>query len=101
MAYAQTNQSAIAVSAPSYDLVANQQQGDQGGSQDDPGSPVDTAAKTADVGSAPATPVGKTGAPAATAPGTAAVGGYTFPTGSEMKHYWLRNVIGPRAYIGA
>ena len=39
--------------------------------------------------------------PAGTAPGTAAATGYKFPTGSEMTHYWLRNIVGPRAAIGA
>jgi hypothetical protein len=50
----------------------------------------------------PGTSVGPTpGATTGTAPGTTTTTSYTFPSGKEMTHYWLRNVAGPRAAFGA
>jgi len=100
VAHAQTTQSATALPDESYNSTPDQQGVNKDGPESDPGTSVDTASTTADVGSAPGTPVGKTPTPAASASGTAAVSGYTFPTRSELNHYWLWNVVGPKAWIG-
>src|SRR5262245_33852272 len=76
------------------------QQVDQDG-QSGPETSVDKASGAPDVGTAPGTTAGKVSTRSATASTKTTTTGYTFPTGSEMAHYWLRNVVGPRAAVGA
>lgn len=78
--------STTAEAAPYEDRQAGQQVhgGDPGTEPNDPtGTTVGTAGTTAGV-----------------ATGAAAVSTYTFPTARQMAHYWLRNTVGPRAFIG-
>jgi len=76
------------------------QQADNGGQDSAALPPVDTASGNTGVGTGPGTAAGTAPTSSATAPAPTAVA-YTFPTGSEMTHYWIRNVVGPRAGIGA
>jgi hypothetical protein len=96
VAYAQTTQTATAVSE--HTSGVDSQQADKDGGQNDPGNSVDTASRTADVGTTPGTAAGKT--PTPTAPASAAVVGYSFPSGGELTEHWLWDVVGPKAWVG-
>jgi hypothetical protein len=39
--------------------------------------------------------------PCGTSSGPAAAGTYVFPTSGEMNRYWMKNTLGPKAWVGA
>ena len=76
------------------------QQVDKDGQVSGPEVSVDSAPGSPDAGT-PGTTGGNVSTPSTTARTKPTTTAYTFPTGSEMTHYWVKNVVGPKAAVGA